>query len=105
MGEVADQRGRHGRLRSSRRSSLFVSRLGVSSHCRDFRFDPGQRIPDPELDSRRDQQFPHHTVLKCLDLHRGLRGVHNSHEIPTFDPIARSDEPLDERRLVHVGAE
>ena len=50
-------------------------------------------------------QFAHHAVDPDFDIHRRLRGVHDGDHLTLLHRVAGADFPLQQRALVHVGAE
>jgi hypothetical protein len=65
----------------------------------------GQRRADGHGLAHRHQQFAHHAVVPALDLHGGLGGLDDGHDLAAFHGVAGGDQPLVELALVHVGAE
>ena len=67
--------------------------------------DPRQHVADRDLGADRHDQLGDDPRLEALDLDGALLGFDDSDDIAALDPVARLDQPLDERAGLHVGAE
>ena len=69
------------------------------------RAEPHQQRPDRNDTPGRHDDLVDDTVLPDLDVDVGLLGLDACDDLAPLHPVADLDEPLDDRALVHVGAE
>ena len=73
--------------------------------CFEFGSNPRQRRPDRHLAVELDQDLLDLAGLEDFDFDRALLRLDHGDDVAALDPIARLDQPLDQRARLHVGAE